>query len=302
MNSIPHYDVVIIGGSFSGLSAAMSLGRALRKVLVVDSGHPCNEKATHAHNFIGRDGIAPGQLLEEAKADLTLYKNVEFQQGYVTDVEKTEVGFITHIGSTSYTSGKLILATGIKDMMPAMPGFADCWGISVLHCPFCHGYEIKNQTIGLIGNGETGYELSRLISNWSNDLILFTNGPSKILEDKKSLILKHNIRIIEDEIGSLQHKEGKIKSVRFVNGHEEKVNAIFARPEMRQHDEFAIKLGCKLTESNHIQVDEIHRTGVDGLYAVGDNSRLMRSIALAISDGSKAGGAITMELISEEFN
>lgn len=180
-----NYDVIIIGGSYAGLSAAMALGRSLRQVLIIDSGLPCNRQTPHSHNFLTNDGKPPKQIAEEAKRQALNYSTVSFYQGLAVTGKKTETGFVieTDTAETFYAS-KLLLATGIKDLMPPIKGFAACWGISVLHCPYCHGYEVSHQTLGLIGNGEMGYELSKLLSNWSKDLILFTNGSATLTAEQ----------------------------------------------------------------------------------------------------------------------
>src|SRR5687767_8830866 len=159
MTDKKNFDVIIIGGSYAGLSAAMALGRALRNVLIIDSGKPCNRQTPHSHNFITQDGNSPKQIASVAKEQVAKYNTVEFLDGLATTATKTEKGFevSTQSGQQFFTK-KIILATGLKDNMPAIPGFAECWGITVIHCPYCHGYEVRNVKTGVLGNGDFGVE------------------------------------------------------------------------------------------------------------------------------------------------
>ena len=145
MNYQPKYDVIIIGGSYSGLAAGMALGRALRNVLIIDSGNPCNKQTPHSHNFLTNDGKSPAEIAGVAKEQLRIYGTVRLINGLAMTGIKTETGFKIQVQSgETFSSKKLVFATGIKDIMHDIPGFAECWGISVLHCPYCHGYEVRN--------------------------------------------------------------------------------------------------------------------------------------------------------------
>ena len=177
MNDNNDFDVIIVGGSYSGLAAGMALGRALRKVLIIDSGKSCNRQTPHSHNFLTQDGKTPKEIAELGKRQVQLYKTVSSFDGLANNGIKTEKGFEIEVESRErFRAKKLIFASGIKDIMPDIPGFSECWGISVIHCPYCHGYEVKSQKTGILGNGEYGYEFSSLISNWTKDLTLYTGG------------------------------------------------------------------------------------------------------------------------------
>ena len=170
------FDVIIIGGSYSGLAAAMALGRALRRVLIIDSGKPCNRQTPYSHNFLTQDGKTPKEISTLAKHQVEQYETVQFFNGLATNGEKTQNGFEIHTElGKQFAARKLIFATGVKDLMPHIPGFTESWGISILHCPYCHGYEVKHEKTGILGNGNYGYEFSALISNWTKDLTLYTN-------------------------------------------------------------------------------------------------------------------------------
>jgi len=298
-----HFEVIIVGGSYSGLSAAMSLGRSLRQVLVIDSGLPCNRQTPHSHNFITQDGEVPAVISAKAKLQVHFYKTVQFFNGIAIEVTKTKDGFEikTNSGET-FTSKKMLFATGVKDLLPEVKGLAECWGISVLHCPYCHGYEVKTEKTAIIANGEMAFEYAKLISNWTKDLRLLTNGKSTITWEQKEILQKHQIEIIEEEIESLEHENGNVTQVIFKNQSKTTVKAIYFRAPFEQHCSLPEALGCDLTEQGLIKVDMMQKTTIPGVYASGDCVIQARSVAMAVSSGSFAGAAINKELIDERFS
>ena len=298
-----HFEVIIVGGSYSGLSATMSLGRSLRQVLVIDSGLPCNRQTPHSHNFITQDGEVPAVISAKAKLQVHFYKTVQFFNGIAIEVTKTKDGFEikTNSGET-FTSKKMLFATGVKDLLPEVKGLAECWGISVLHCPYCHGYEVKTEKTAIIANGEMAFEYAKLISNWTKDLRLLTNGKSTITWEQKEILQKHQIEIIEEEIESLEHENGNVTQVIFKNQSKTTVKAIYFRAPFEQHCSLPEALGCDLTEQGLIKVDMMQRTTIPGVYASGDCVIQARSVAMAVSSGSFAGAAINKELIDERFS
>ena len=178
------YDVVIIGGSYAGLSAAMALGRAIRNVLIIDNGQPCNRQTPHSHNFLTQDGSTPAAIAALGKSQVMAYPTVQFVNDKVIAVEGENNNFrISTLGGEKVKARKLLFTTGIKDLIPDIKGFAACWGISVIHCPYCHGYEYKGQQTGILANGDIAFEFGRLIRNWTDRLTIFTNGISTITED-----------------------------------------------------------------------------------------------------------------------
>lgn len=296
------YDVIIVGGSYAGLSAAMALGRSLRNVLIIDSGKPCNSQTPYSHNFLTQDGVEPNIISEQGKTQVLKYETVKYTNGTAIQGSKDGDFFVVVLETgETFQSRKLLFATGIKDILPDIKGLAECWGISVLHCPYCHGYEVSNTKIGILGNGDLAYELSRLINNWTKNLVLFTNGASTLTIAQRSKIESHNIEIIEDEIDYIDHKNGEMEQVVFKDGRTEKVNAMFARGNFEQHCEIPKEFGCELTEQGYLKVDDFQRTNIGGIYAAGDNTSMFRSVSAAVAAGNKAGALINMELIAEEF-
>ncbi len=253
MKDQKQYDVIIIGGSYAGLAAAMALGRALRTVLVVDNGKPCNIQTPYSHNFLTNDGKAPSEITAIAKAQVIQYKTVTLLNDLVVRSLETTAGYEIELANGhSYRSKKLVFATGIKDIMPAIPGFAACWGISVLHCPYCHGYEVRRQKTGVLANGDVAMELAALISNWTDDLTVYTNGPSLLMPEQMAKLQKHNISIVEDKIARIDHENGYINHIVFDNGSSKSVSALYARLPFLQHSSIPVELGCQLTPDGYI--------------------------------------------------
>lgn len=296
------YDVIIVGGSYAGLSAGMALGRALRNVLIIDSGNPCNKQTPHSHNFLTHDGKTPAEIAILARQQVAEYDTVHFLHALATTASKTENGFdIVLDNGQIFSAKKLVFASGVKDIMTDIPGFAECWGISVLHCPYCHGYEVKQQKTGILANGDTGFELSSLLSNWTNDLTLYTNGNSTINEAQEVKMQKHNINIVETEIEKLEHQKGYVQNLLFKTGKKAPLTALYTRLPFVQHSDIPKTLGCEITNDGYIKIDAAQRNSINGIYACGDNVSRMRTVANAVSMGTTTGLMVNKELIEESF-
>jgi thioredoxin reductase len=296
------FEVIIIGGSYAGLSAAMALGRSLRKVLIIDSGLPCNRQTPHSHNFITQDGEKPSSISEKAKAQVLSYPTVKFLTGLAVSGKKTEKGF-TIITQTNgaFNTKKLIFATGIKDIMPDIKGFAECWGISVIHCPYCHGYEFQGQKTGIMANGDRAFHVASLVNNLTDKISILTSGKADFNAEQISKLKKHNIKIIETEISEIEHKDGHIRNVIFKDGTKNDFKTIYAVVPFTQHSDIPVSLGCELTENGYISVDNFQKTTVNSVYACGDNTAMMRSVANAVYSGNLTGAMINKELTDEQF-
>ncbi|WP_207433152.1 NAD(P)/FAD-dependent oxidoreductase [Sabulibacter ruber] len=302
MEERTQFDVIIIGGSYAGLSAAMALGRSLRHVLVLDSGQPCNRQTPHSHNFLTRDGATPTAIAQKAREQVLAYPTVTLKTGKAVQVTGQNSAFeVTTEAGATFKGSKLLFATGVKDLMPEMEGFAECWGISVLHCPYCHGYEVHHQELGILANGDMAFELAKLISNWSPKLIVLTNGAHTFSQEQLKALQKHQISVEEREIASLHHDRGYLQNVEFTDGSTLPLKAVFARPAFTQHCTLPEELGCALTETGHLKVDILQKTTVPGVYAAGDATTMMRTVSMAIAAGTMAGAAINKELIEERF-
>ncbi len=296
------FDVIIIGGSYAGLSTAMTLGRSLRKTLVIDSGKPCNRQTPHSHNFLTHDGKTPKEISTLARQQVEQYKTVQVLDDTALTGKKTKNGFeITTQSGKTFQSKKLVFATGIKDELPGISGFAECWGISVIHCPYCHGYEFRNQKTGLWANGERAFHLSSLISNLTKDLTLLTNGKADFREEQINTLKKNNISIVETKITAIEHQHGHIENVVFSNGNKMNFDAVYAAVPFAQHGDIPVSLGCELTEQGYIKVDNLQKTTIPGVFACGDNTTPMRSVANAVASGNFVGMVLNKELAEEQF-
>jgi thioredoxin reductase len=302
MSSDKNYEVIIIGGSYSGLAAGMSLGRALRKVLIIDSGEPCNRQTPHSHNFVTQDGKTPKEIALIAKQQVEKYDTVTFFDGLAIAGTKTKDGFEIQVASGEiFYAEKLVFATGIRDLLHNIEGLAECWGISVLHCPYCHGYEVRNEKTGILGNGEFGFEFSRLISNWTKDLTVFTNGTSTLTGEQAEKLAKHRIRIVEKEVERLEHTSGHLQSIIFKDGTKSPVSAIYTANPFEQHCKIPETLGCALTDEGYIKTDAFYKTTIDGVFACGDNVTRMRAVANAVAMGTITGASVNKEFVTERF-
>ncbi|EDP94170.1 NAD(P)/FAD-dependent oxidoreductase [Kordia algicida OT-1] len=299
---IKKFDVIIIGGSYSGLASAMALGRALRKVLIIDNGKPCNRQTPHSHNFLGQDGRTPEQITTIAKKQVSNYDTVYFFKGIAIDGKKSENKFeIKTASGDAFYADKLIFATGIKDIMPKIKNFSKCWGISILHCPYCHGYEVRDTNTGILGNGEYGFKFSKLISNWTKNITLFTNGKSLLTNEQSEILKKHKIHIIEKEIEKFEHINGYIQNIIFKDNSNTEITAIYTKTPFEQNCSIPEKLGCELTDEGYLKVDDLQKTNMPNIYACGDNTTRMRTIANAVSMGTTAGMMLNKEFVFERF-
>jgi len=298
-----NFEVIIIGGSYAGLSAGMALGRSLRNVLIIDSGKPCNRQTPHSHNFLTHDGKSPQEISTIARKQVEKYETVKFQDGIVVNIVKNSEGFEVEAETgESFKAKKLILATGIKDVNPNIKGFDECWGISVLHCPYCHGFEVKHEVTGVLANGEIAYEFSKLLTNWTKNLTLFSNGKSELTEEQTQKFNEKNIKVNEDEIAEIKHENGYIQKLIFKNGKEVSLKALYAKIHLEQNLDVEKMLGCELTtEHGLIKIDAMHKTNIPGVFACGDNATMMRSVANAVAQGNFTGAVVNKELVEEEF-
>jgi thioredoxin reductase len=302
MNPSSPYEVIIIGGSYAGLSAAMALGRSVRSVLLLDNGLPCNRQTPHSHNFLTHDGRTPSEIAQLARQQVENYTTVKFVAETAEQAVKTDTGFeIATASGAVYVCKKLILATGLQDIMPPVSGFAECWGISVIHCPYCHGYEARNEVTGILGNGELAWHLALMVRRLVPRLSIFTNGRAAFSHEEREKLEQKNIRIEEAKVTALIHTDGRLEKVALADGRSIAVKALYARPNFVQHSTLAAQLGCALTDTGHIQVSMMQETTVPGVYACGDNCSMMRSVANAVASGNLAGAVVNNSLCAEEF-
>ncbi|WP_460503572.1 NAD(P)/FAD-dependent oxidoreductase, partial [Hymenobacter agri] len=230
------------------------------------------------------------------------YPTIELRADEALTAAPIAGGFLIETAAgTSLTARKVVLATGISDLLPDLPGFAACWGISVLHCPYCHGYEVAEKPLGVLGNGDVGYDFARLIRQWSGQLTLFTDGPATLTAEQRAALTHRGVAVVETPIRGFAHEQGQLRTVQLADGTDYPLAAVFARVPFRLPGTLAQQLGCALTEAGYVQVNEFQRTSMAGVYAAGDNTTPMRAVAAAVAAGSKAGALLNKELIDEDF-
>ncbi|OEZ01608.1 MULTISPECIES: NAD(P)/FAD-dependent oxidoreductase [Stenotrophomonas] len=295
------FDAVIVGGSFAGLSAAMMLARARRSVLVVDSGLPRNRFSSHSHGVLGLDGIAGSDLLRQAKAQLLDYSTVRWATETVIDAQPTVDGFaVTSAGGETWAARKLLLATGIRDVLPDLPGLAERWGHSVLHCPYCHGYEIGGGQIGLLGGHALSSMMAGVLADWGQ-VTLFAHGMS-FDEETLATLQRRGVRIETEQVVALEGEAPQLSAVLLADGRRIDLRALFVSARQQMASPLVEQLGCELDESPVgvlIRVDAQKQTTVPGVYAAGD-ATVMGNITLASAEGVRAGVSLHHALIAED--
>lgn len=299
------YDVLIVGGGPAGLSAALNLSRMQRTVILCDDARPRNAPSSHLNSFPTRDGIHPQEWRRLAKADIEKYGTTRFFDGAVQSIEKQAQGFTAVLFDLQKIAvRKVILAEGIQDRFPEIPGIQDLWGRSIFHCPFCHGYEARGKKLALLTDAVFAPHMLPMIRGLSQDVVLLTHGLTSLDADLRARLEKNHVPWISQEITYLESEGEQLKAVHFVDGSRLVVNAIFMTPLLpfKLKSSLGISLGCELTELGFYKVGMKYETTVPGVFAAGDASTMMHSVLVASSAGSMAGAAAVHEILAEEFH
>ncbi|AGH94477.1 NAD(P)/FAD-dependent oxidoreductase [Pseudobdellovibrio exovorus] len=299
------YDVVIVGGSHAGLSAAMALGRMRRSVLICDDSRPRNQISSHANNIAGSDGVSPEKWRQQARHDLEKYKTIQLINATVHKVEKRQLQFHVELSSKEVVHArKIILAHGIQDKLPDVTGFQELWGKSVFHCPYCHGFEVQDQRLGVVGSGAYVEHMLPMILGLSKDVMVFTNGASDLSKDFVTALKKKQIPLIQSPIACLGYEGQKLQFIEFKNHPRIERDALFVGPQLpiSMRVNFDKQLGLEKNEMGLYKVAEMGRTNIAGVLAAGDIVTLQQSVVNAVSSGQSAGAWATFELLSEDFH
>ena len=295
------HDVIIIGGSYAGLSAAIQLGRARRSVLIVDAGQRRNRRAHHAHGFLGQDGVPPGLIAEKGRAEALAYPTVSYREASVTAARVTEGGFSVDVGGEILRSKRLILATGVVDVLPQIPGLRERWGDSVFHCPYCHGYELNRGRVGILATLPAATHLAMLASEWGapGQSVFFLNGAFELDAEQLAGLSARRVAVEREPIAGI---EGELPgvAVRLRSGRVERFAGLFLASSTQLALPFAEQLGCELEAGpvgSFYKTDMMKETTVPGVFACGDAGLPMGSVSFAVADGVRAGVGVHQSLV-----
>ena len=293
------FDTIIVGGSFAGLSAALYLARARRSVLVLDTGLPRNRFASASHGFFAQDGSDPKAMLEIMRGQVAAYPTVQFRDLKAMDAAHNEDGFrVTLENGKAVAGARLLLAFGVSDILPELPGLAARWGRSVIHCPYCHGYEFSGKRLGVINLSPMSAHQATLIPEWG-PTTFFLNGGT-IEPELAARLDERGVTIQPEPVDRLVGEGAGLSAIRLRNGVEVPLDALFIGPRNRFNSGIAEKLECAVEDGplgSVITVDEMKATNVAGVYAAGDITRMGHTVTFACADGVMAALAIHRSLV-----
>ena len=298
------YDVIVVGAGPAGLSAALMLGRCRRRVLVCDTGNPRNASSRALHGFLSRDGIAPQELLAIGRTELERYDTVEFRPVEVVDARwcKDEKRFEVAIASGERVrSRKLLLATGVADNLPEVDGIRELYGRSVFHCPYCDGWEVRDQPIAIYGRGEKGHGLALELLAWSRDLVLCTNGPCELRDNQRERLERNGIALREEPIARLEGQDGILQHIVFARGERLPRRAMFFTEGQFQQSHLSTSLGCEFNDKGTVRTGKYETTHLPGLFVCGDASRRVQWVVVAAAEGAEAAFAINTDLLKDDL-
>ena len=307
------YDVVVVGGGAAGLSGALALVRARRSVLVVDGGQPRNALAAHVHNYLSRDGATPSELLAAGRAEVTGYGG-QIISGDVASVERLDsqsdrVGFrVVLANGDSVYARRLLVTTGLVDELPDVPGVAERWGRDVLHCPYCHGWEVRDQALGILGTGPMAVHGALLFRQWSADVILFQHTSPALSQEQAEQLAARGITVVEGEVSALEVHDDQLVGVRLRSGDFVPRQAVAVSPRFTARAEVLRSLGLFTTDmeiagsviGSYVPADDNGATTVAGVWVAGNVSDPHAPVITAAASGLKTAAAINADLIAED--
>jgi thioredoxin reductase len=295
MKSHMMFDVAIIGGSFAGLSAALPLARARRRLAIFDSGLRRNRFAATSHGFLAQDGREPGAIVADARRQLDAYSTVQWFDSTVIGVAGGADAFEVESADAKWQVRRVILASGVSDTLPSIPGLADRWGRSVFHCPYCHGYELQQDRIGVIATGPLSIHQAQLLSEWGS-VTFFLNGAFELSEEEARELASRGVAVDSTPVVGIADEA----RVQLAGGRSEDFAGLFTASRTAPSSQVPGQLGCELEEGpmgSFVKTDAMKETTVAGVFACGDLARAAGNVALAVGDGALAGTATHASLV-----
>ena len=283
-----HYDAIIIGGSYAGLSAALQLARARRRILVVDAGQRRNRYAANSHGFLTRDGQPAADIAAEGRANVVAYPNVDWHDGTAISARQDGDGFVVELdGAGTVRAARLVLATGVRDDLPPIDGLAERWGKSVFHCPYCHGYELNEGRIGVLASSPLSVHQAQMLPHWGQ-VTFFTNGVCPLDDAQRADLHAHGVEVDETPVRRLVN----VATVVLEDGRQEIMSGLFTYGRVHMASPIAEQLGCAFEQGPlgpFIRTDDSRQTTVPAVFAAGDAMRAASTVALSVADGAMAG-------------
>jgi thioredoxin reductase len=301
------WDCIVVGGGAAGLSAGLVLGRAGRRTLVVDAGKQSNLPAHGIGGLLGHDGRSPAELYEIGRRELAAYPSAEVRTGLVVSGERCEGEFVVELADgRRERTRRVLLATGMDYRPPQLPGLAELWGRSVFHCPFCHGWEMRDRPLAVLARGERAVHSALLLKGWTDDVVLLTDGRGGLDTDDRARLTAAGVRIDERPVAQLLSRDGELRAVVFADGDRLEREGLLAATTLHQRSRLAEQLGAEFGPptpmgDGAIIVDSLCRTTVPGVFAAGDISAQMPQVAAAIATGSLAAASVVQSLLAEDY-
>jgi thioredoxin reductase len=293
------YEVVIIGGGAAGLSAALVLSRAQRKVLVVDAGEPRNAPAAHMHGFLSRDGMPPGELLAAGRREVKAYGG-EFVDGRVQSLTRDGDCFAVAVsGRGTFAARRVLVATGLRDELPDVAGIRARWARDVLHCPYCHGYEVRGQRFGVLGWSPEAVRYAQIVRQWSDQVLLFS-APGDLSDDEREQLTARRIGIVEGKVEAIMVSDDRLQGVALADGRSVVRDVVFVPPRFVPNNDLLVQLDCALDEDGWVVTDSTGKASVAGVWTAGNVRNPRAQVITAAGDGSTAAIAINADLVDED--
>ena len=297
------YDAIVIGAGAAGLSAALVLGRARRRVLVLDGGPPRNAPAAHVNGYLGVDGLSPLELLEVGRTQVEKL-GVEVREGAASHVEAVDGGFAVRVGADELHGKRLVLASGITDSLPDLPGLREGFGVDIFHCPYCHGYEVAGQRLAVVATHPMSNHQVRMVRQWSDDVVFFLNDTVELHAAERRLFAARGVEVVDGPVGEIVRRDGALHGVRASDGSVHEVDAVFVAPSMILNLDAFAGFDLEMTETPLgpvVATDLTGATNVPGVWAAGNVADAGSQVISASATGGKAGAMINASLIEEEW-